>query len=351
MRKISVIFAFVIVIILVRAAISEEQNTPFVADLFALNTFVTMRAYGGANAEQAIELAVERIKEIESKMSISIDTSDVYRINISAGVNAVEVSEDTLYVIKTALEFAELTNGLFDITIYPIARLWGIGTENARKPESHEIENLLPLVDYTKVVLDEKNLTVFLEEKGMGIDLGGIAKGFAADEVTRIFEEAGVKHAIINLGGSISTVGTRPGGGNWRIGVRNPRHKEGQREHIAIVDVNGLHVLSAGDYERFISSYYESTGVRYHHIFDPFTGYPAETGVMATTVVSESAIKSDALATAMLLSGVEKGADLLSSFEDYKGLLITNDKIVHLSGNIYDYLTITDPTYILKYEN
>ena len=320
----------------------EKMHT---RDLFALNTFLSFRVYGGANAEQALDSAVKRIHEIESLMSITIEDSDVVQINNNSGIRPVKVHEDTFYVIKTALYYSALTEGRFDITIYPIARLWGIGTENARIPSIEEIQKKLPLVNYQNVVLDEENMTVFLEKKGMGIDLGGIAKGFAADEAARIFKEAGIKHAIINMGGSITTIGSRPDGSTWRIGVRNPRAQNDDLEHMAIIESKGTSILSAGDYERYIVDVHTDTGVRYHHIFDPFTGYPADTGIIATTVVSHSAIQADALSTAMMVMGVEKGLSMIKGIEGVEGLIITDDKKVYVTQGLTDNIEFTDQSF------
>ena len=339
-------FIFVLVTVLMLAGCTAQPEKSYTKDLFALNTFISLRAYG-AKAQQAIEIAIDRIHEIEKRMSITIEDSDVAQINTNSGIKPVEVHDDTFYVIKTALYYSELTKGKFDITIYPIARLWGIGTENARVPDIIDIQHKLPLVNYRNVLLDEKEMTVFLANKGMGIDLGGIAKGYAADEVSRILKESGIEHAIINMGGSITTLGSRPDGNLWRIGVRNPRVQNGDLEHMAIIESKGTSILSAGDYERYILDVYKETGRRYHHIFDPFTGFPAKTGVTATTVVSRSAIEADALSTAMFVMGVEKGLDMIEGIEGVEGLVITDDKKVFLSKGLVERIEFTDPSFFL----
>lgn len=346
MKKRIVLIIVLLTALLVLSGCAAPTENAQTKDLFALNTFLSLRAYGD-NAQQALEEAADRILEIENRMSITIKDSDVARINANAGLKPVKVHEDTFYVIKTALYYSELTYGKFDITIYPIARLWGIGTDNARVPDKAEIQNLLPLVDYRNVILDEENMTVFLENKGMGIDLGGIAKGYAADEVAKIFEEAGIEHAIINMGGSITTIGGRPNKTPWRIGVRNPRMEDGDPEHIAVIEARDMSILSAGDYERFIAGVYSETGVRYHHIFDPSTGFPAAAGVIATTVVSRSAIEADALSTAMLIMGVEEGLSVIEDIEGAEGLAITYDKGVFMTDGLKDYIKFTDPSYSL----
>jgi thiamine biosynthesis lipoprotein len=342
-KRITLFIVLLTVSLMFSGCLVQPENM-HTKDLFALNTFLSLRAYGN-NAQQALEMAVNRIHEIENKMSITIKDSDVARINANAGLKPIEVHEETFNVIKKALYYSELTNGKFDITIYPIARLWGIGTENARVPDKTQIQGLLPLVNYRNVILDANNMTVFLSNKGMGIDLGGIAKGYAADEVARIIREAGINYAIINMGGSITTVGNRPDKNPWRIGVRNPRAEDGDPEHIAVIESSDTSILSAGDYERFIVDVYKETGVRYHHIFDPFTGFPADTGVIATTVVSRSAVEADALSTAMLVMGVEDGISLIEGIEGVEGLVITDAKEVFVSDGLENYIEFTDPSY------
>ncbi len=344
MKKRATRFLYIFLALLIFTGCAVQPENVHTIDLFALNTFLSLRAYGD-NAQQALEMAVNRIHEIENRMSITIKDSDVAKININAGIKPVKVHEDTFYVIKTALYYSELTKGMFDVTIYPIARLWGIGTEDARVPDIIEIKQKLPLVNFRNVILDEKNVTVFLEKKGMGIDLGGIAKGYAADETARIMREAGLSHAIINMGGSITTIGSRPDGTPWRIGVRNPRTQNGDLEHMAIIEASDTSILSAGDYERYIVDFYQKTGVRHHHIFDPFTGFPADTGVIASTVISYSAVEADALSTAMLVMGVEEGLSMIERMEGVEGLAITDDKKVFVSQGMAERIEFTDASY------
>lgn len=312
-------------------------------DFFAMDTFISLRAYG-EGAEEALEKAFDRITEIEQLMSISIEESDVARINDNAGVRPVKVNNDTFYVIERALHFAELTNGNFDITIYPIARLWAIGTEKANIPDENIIREILPLVNHRYILLDKEDSTVFLSKKGMGIDLGGIAKGFAADEVSEIFENSNIKSAIINMGGSITTIGNRPNNTPWRIGIRNPRGESNSASHMAVLEITNSSVLSAGDYERYMVNVYKNTGKRYHHIFNPFTGFPAAEGVIAATIVSSSAIEADAISTALMVIGINDGISFLEK-NRIDGILITHDRKVYSTNDLESRLEITDSAF------
>ena len=147
------------------------------------------------------------------------------------------------------------------------------------------------------------------------------------------------------MGGSITTIGSRPDGSTWRIGVRNPRAQNDDLEHMAIIESKGLSILSAGDYERYIVDLYTETGVRYHHIFDPFTGYPAVAGVIASTVVSHSAIAADALSTAIMVMGAEEGLSMIEGIEGVEGLVITDDKKVYVTQGLTDNIEFTDQSF------
>ena len=316
-------------------------------DIFALNTWVNIRIYAGKNGPDILDKAIKRIEEIENRMSVTIQGSDVSRINSNAGKQPVKVHDDTFAVIKKALEYAEKSNGAFDITIYPIVKLWGITSEHPRVPTESEIQDKLELVDYRNVVIDEEEKTVYLKEPGMGIDLGAIAKGYAADEVARILKKEGVVHALINMGGNVVAMGGKPNGQPWRIGVQDPR-AEGARRHIAVIEVMDGSVVSSGDYERYIVDVYKKTGKRYHHIFDPSTGYPANSGLMATTVVAPYSIDADALSTIVFIMGAERGLEIVEEMEGVDALAITLDKKIYTSKGLKGKLIVTDKEYELQ---
>lgn len=222
-------------------------------------------------------------------MSVTIKDSEISQINENAGIRPVKVSADTFYVIQQAVHFSDVEKGYFDITVGPIVKLWNIGTDKARIPSPEEIKAKLPLVNYKDIILDEKNRTIMLKNKGMSIDLGGIAKGYAADKVAQVLKKEGVKHAIINLGGDVIAIGTKPAGGNWRIGIQTPFKPRG--EYLGIIEVSNKAVVTSGVYER----YFEKDGKLYHHILNPFTGYPADSHLYSVTIIAETSIAGDAL--------------------------------------------------------
>lgn len=303
-------------------------------DIFALDTIINIKVFGDRSVKQAADRAFDRIKEIEKHMSPTLEDSDVAKINQAAGVKPVKVHDDTLYVIKKALEYGRLSEGVFDITVRPVVELWGITSDNPKVPTEQEVKDRLSLVDYTKVVVDEDNKTVYLEEKGMGIDLGAIAKGFAADEAARILRQEGVEHALLNLGGNVITIGGKPDGTSWRIGLQDPRAQETGEKHFGVVDVSNATIVSSGDYERYIVDVYEKTGERYHHIFDPRTGYPAQSGLIACTIITSSSIDADALSTILFIMGHEKGFEAVQNIANVEAIAITQHKEVYTTQGL-----------------
>lgn len=307
----------------------------------ALGTIISIRAYG-PQAENAVDAAIDRVRELEALMSVSIPGSDVARINESAGVEPVVVSPETFEVLSRALAYAQLTGGKFDPTVEPLVEAWGIGTENTGVPSADEIRRRRQLVDYRRVLVDPASRVVFLDQKGMGIDLGGIAKGYAADEAVRVLKERGVSQAIVDLGGNVAAMGTRPGGKKWRVGIQDPR---GQRmDKVAVVEVSETSVVTSGDYER----YFTRDGVRYHHIIDPETGHPAWTGIMSATVVAPSSLDADALSTSIFLLGPEQGMSLAESVPGVECLIITESREILLSRGLAGRVDITDRGYSVR---
>jgi len=307
---------------------------------FALGTVITLTAYG-AGANDAVGSAFSRIQRIENEMSVRIQDSQIAVLNKN-GVNT--LSGDVYALVKKAVDIAQKSGGAFDPTVLPLALLWGFDTDDVKQavPASDKIEKARALVDYKKVGLDDENRKVTLPD-GMGIDLGGIAKGYAADETWRIFREQGVKNALLDLGGNIVALGERPDGGAWRIGIRDPR-AEGEGAYYAVLSVSDRAVVTSGDYER----YFIENGKRYHHIFDPATGYPSESGVISATIVADNSTLADGLSTAVFVLGVEKGLALVNAMDGVDALIVTADKKVYATDGIKDAVEIVSGEYALQ---
>jgi FAD:protein FMN transferase len=308
-----------------------------------LGTVVTLQIFDHGS-ETLLDQCMARLKEIEANMSVNLETSQITRINLEAQksekeISPITVSEDTFLVIKRGLYYGDLSQGVFDITFGPIIDLWRIGTEDARIPSKSEIEQALGLVDYKNVILDEEKLTVKVSE-GMALDLGGIAKGYAADEIETILSEAGVKSAIINLGGNITVMGEKTENQPFKVGVQNPL--DDRNEYLGILDVRDKTIVTSGDYERF----FEKDGVRYHHIFDKTTGAPKETELSSVTVLTDASIDADALSTILFLIGIEAGNDLLKEIPGASCVYVTKSKEIFFSDeDIQSLFTLKDESF------
>ncbi len=283
----------------------------------ALGTVCSVNLYEDGT-EALYRRITERLQQIEGAFSVNLPSSEISAVNRMAGIAPVPVSAEVLAVLEAALAVAEKSGGAFNPAVGPLVALWGVGTETPAVPDADAIQALLPLVDYRKIQRD--GAAVFLTEAGMQLDFGGIAKGYAADEAVRVAVDAGVRRALVDLGGNIYVYGKKADGTAWRVGVKNP---ENAGADLALqVELASGTVVTSGRYERF----FEQDGIRYHHIIDPATGYPAERGVLSATVVGQSSLLADALSTAAFVLGKEKGLALLQNeYPDMDALILTAD--------------------------
>lgn len=326
----------------------RAQKAASARTFISFDTVCTINAYY-AGTDALYDTCEARLSELEQLFSAHIASSDVCCVNEAAGDHPVKVSGEVFTVLKTAREYAEKSGGAFDPTIGPLVALWGIGTENERIPSDSEIDAARALVNWQHLVLDEEAGTAFLEEAGMALDLGGIAKGFAADEIVRLLKDEGVTSALIDLGGNVYVMGSRPaesagsgkaGSGSrasdsaksasaeaWRVGIKNPFHPEdGAGLRVDVIDMS---VVTSGNYER----YFEKDGVRYHHILDPKTGRPAESGLVSCTIIDSSSLKADVLSTAVFVLGKDKGLELLEE-EGKEGVCISYEGNVAVTADM-----------------
>ena len=303
------IFALLIIIFSICFASCERTADPRTEAL--MGTVCTVNAYDDGTKSLYDELFA-RLHEIDETFSVTIDSSEISAINKAAGERSVSVSSDTAYVVKAALSFAELTGGAFDPTVGPLVKLWGINTDHARVPEKSEIDAVLPLINWRDVSVTDDN-TVMLKRHGMALDLGGIVKGYAADELTKILKARKVRRAIVDLGGNIFVYGKKKDGSPWRVGIKDPNDPEGVP--AIVLNVANSTIVTSGVYERFFTE----NGVRYHHILDVKTGYPAASGLLSSTIVCESSMAADALSTSVFVLGKESGMELLRRIQSSAG--------------------------------
>lgn len=301
-----------------------------------MDTAVTLTA-SGSDAKAAIDESMARLKNIDAMVNPRIPDSDVCRLAQAAGTGKwVSLNPEVYRMLAVAQDYALKTNGAFDVTTKPLVDLWGIGTDLAKVPGPAELSAAQKLVGWQKLELNEETQSARLLQKGMGVDLGGVAKGFAVDEVRKIYARYGIENGLINLGGSsLYALGTNKDGQSWRIGLRHPR-KEDAQEKMAVLPLRDTALSTSGDYERF----FEAGGVRYHHILDPRTGRPAQSGAMSVTIVAagdvaDAGMLTDILTTAVFVLGPEQGTRFLQSLSpSIRGAVIDGRKQLWTTGDM-----------------
>lgn len=319
-----------------------KRIEPFETQDFLMGTVISQRVYGD-NAQKAAQDVLDKLKEIERSMTIITPGGEINKLNSEAGKNWVKLSSETLYVLEKARKFSELSGGAFDATIGPLVKAWGVFTENPRVPSKEEIERLLRLVDYKDININKTDSSARLEKPGQIVDLGGIAKGHAGDEAIKIYKKYGIKSAYANLGGNVVVLGSKPDGNPWRVGIQNPRAENGV--YIGIVPVTDKAVVTSGDYERF----FEEDDKKYHHILNPKTGYPADSGLISTTIIADASIDADALSTATFVLGLEKGKELVENLEGVEAIFITDNKEIYVTQGLKNNFIFVDESKEFKY--
>jgi thiamine biosynthesis lipoprotein len=264
-----------------------------------------------------------RLREIENRMSVNLPDTDMVHVNAAAGIAPVRVPDDVFEVIRRAVHYAEISGGAFDPTIGPLVKLWDItGGGPPRVPSRAEIDAVLPLIDWRDIELDSAARSVFLKRPGMALDLGAIAKGYAADEAAAIIRKAGLKRAIVDLGGNILTFGVKKDKSPWRVGLQDPLEERGG--YFGVVSGPEQTLVTSGVYEKF----FEEDGQRYHHLLSPSDGYPARNGLLAVTIITDNSMDADALSTAVFVLGYEKGRTLVESLEGVEAVFVFDDMSV-----------------------
>lgn len=299
------------------------------ADIFSMDTVMTLKVYGN-NADTAIKLAEDKIKELDRLLSVTDESSDIGKINSEAG--AVSVSADTEKLILRAKSISDLTGGAFDITLRPVSKLWGFTDKTPRVPSDDEIRVALEKRGSSRIEAADGKVSFDGE-----IDVGGIAKGYAASLIRSIFAENGIDHAVVSLGGNVMLYGERPDGAPWNVGIAHPE-KEG--DIIGSLTAADTAVVTSGGYERFFTQ----DGESYHHIIDPDTGYPAQSGIISATVISKDDALADALSTALYVMGPEKAERLWRETNEFDMILITEKEIIITDG-IFDSFELRDKSF------
>jgi len=337
-----IIMSVLICVLLILIFITGNNKKPYiVSEFYSLGTLNQLKVYG-KNAKKAIEQSILKLSEIDDKMSVFKEDSEISKINKQAGNQPRIVSKDTYYVIKKALEYCSLSKGAFDITIGPIVALWGIGKKGARIPGINEIKEKLKSVNYKDIVIDKNTSSVLLKNEKQEIDVGGIAKGYAADEVKNILIKNGIKSALINLGGNIFVLGTKEDGSPYSVGIQDPFKARG--EFALTISVINKSVVTSGNYER----YFTAEGKRFHHIINPSTGYPSESDIVSATIISNNSIDGDGLSTGVYIMGIHKAIKLIEEIKGVDAIFITKNKEVYATSGIRENFILTNDEFVYK---
>ena len=298
-------------------------------ECFAMDTVMTLSAYGD-HAEEALTDVETELYRLDRLFSISSSAGDIARLNRSGSAT---VSDETSKLLKRALTLCQETDGALDVTLYPLSQLWGFYSGDFQVPTSAQRQTALQTVGWQHCHLDGTSVTL---DKGTQLDLGAIAKGYASYRAAQLLTDAGVTSANLSLGGNVHVLGTKPDGSNWKVAIADPNDTS---SYAGILQVQDTAVVTSGGYQRF----FEQNGKVYHHILDPSTGAPAQSGLLSATVISQDDVLADALSTALFVMGPDKATTYWqTSNESFEMVLITEDNRILCSEGIADAFTPAD---------
>ncbi len=302
---------------------SDEEASK---DIFAMDTYMTVTAYGD-QAQEAVDEAGAEIERLDELLSTGNEESEIAKLNQSGSAT---LSEDAGYLVERALELNEETDGAFDIAIYPVMEAWGFPTQNYQVPSEDTLQSLLKICDVSQITYDKDNRNISFYQEGMKIDLGGIAKGYTSSRIMEIYKENNISSGLVNLGGNVQALGTKTDGSKWRVAVQSPDNSD---DYLGVLSIADKAVITSGGYER----YFEQDGKTYHHIIDPSTGYPAENGLMSVTIVSEDGTLADGLSTSLFIMGKDKAIEFWRAHSDeFDAILLTDDEKLYVTEGIQD---------------
>jgi len=311
---------FLIYALLLASCSKEEPLARRTQILMGTLVEIAIKQSDAQKSKQAIDLAFDEIKRIEGLLSSHLPDSEISRLNKSAGEAWQELSPETIEILKRALHWSDWSQGSFDITVGPVVDLWKFDTPKANIPSTEQIDDALKLINYKDLQI--KGNKAKLNRKGMAVELGAIAKGYAVDRAIQILKEAGISDAFINAGGDLKSIGMRSPEVPWKIGLQHPRYPE---KMIGAFSLTNGAIATSGDYQK----YFIREGKRYHHILNPKTGHPAkENDIVSTTVMADSVMDADALATALFVLGPK-------AFENIKSLENTEAMVILKTGKTF----------------
>lgn len=297
-------------------------------DIFAMDTYMTVKTYGKA-AEKAADAAVDEINRLDSMLSTGNKESEIAILND----NGSEIlSDETGTLVEKSCELYKSTGGAFNIAVYPLMKEWGFTNEKYKVPTQKTIKNLLKNIDVSKIEYNKKTKQAVLPEN-YKIDLGGIAKGYTSARLMEIFKKYNLDGGIVSLGGNVQTYGHKTGSKNWKVAIENPETSPLDGDYLGVLEITDKAVITSGSYER----YFEKNGKRYHHILDPKTGRPAESGLISVSIISDDGTLADGLSTSLFIMGKEKGEKYWKKNKDkFDVVWLEEDGTVTITDGIKD---------------
>jgi len=314
------------------ATCASPSLTRYEETLSSMGTFITVTLYAQSEdtAREAIATAFERIRQIEAAASIFDENAETYRLNQQGMIN--NPSQDLRTLIELSIEYGELTGGYFDITVQPVLELWEAGLwQESPDIQQQRVAEALKLTGYERILVEQNSIS--LPVSGMKITLGGIAKGYAADEAIKVLGELGIEHALVNAGGDISALGSKPDGSGWIVELANP---DNTAQRVASFVLSDYSVATSGNYERYFDPEKKA-----HHLLNPHTGY-SSSECISVTVITASGALSDTLATAVFVMGPAEGLDFINNTLGVEGLIIDNDRVIHRSSGLAQFEASSD---------
>ena len=305
----------------VNAQFTAKRDTILMGSRFD----ITIVAEDSLNAEKSINLVIDEIVRIEALISDWKPTSQVSEVNRNAGIKAVKVNQELFNLTQRALFFSEITNGAFDISIAALDKIWRFDDSMETLPSPEALKKSIEKVNYKDVILNEKEQTIFLKNKGMKIGFGATGKGYAADQGRLVMQQLNIKSGIVNASGDLTTWGTQANGKFWRIGINNPFKSN---KSLQILEVSQAAITTSGDYQKYV----EFNNIRYSHIINPKTGMPT-TGLVSVTVIGPNAEKANGFSTSIMVLGEKQGFELLKKYPDYACLILTDKGKVKKTKN------------------
>ena len=341
-KNVSVIAGILLISLLILGWASKDDTVKHTRTIYAMDTQMDFTVYESEKADSLTKVNQE-VNYLEKLLSTTEPKSEIYAINHEA--KPIPVSSETAEVLQLALNLAKQTDGVFDPTIYPMIYKWGFTTGNYHVLSDEEIKHTLPLVDYRKVNLAGDIVSL---PQRMEIDLGAIGKGYTGDKIIELLKHEGICSALINLGGNVQALGTKPDGLPWKIGLKSPD----SNDNLAVLEIADKAVITSGGYERYFQ---DEQGNTYWHILDPKTGKPAHSGLISATVIGKQGAICDALSTTFFIMGKDKAIDFWRKnySKDIDMILITDNHEIYLTENIAKSFTLEPkyanyPIYVVK---